>query len=121
MPCIDYRTNVKRILVSGGLMNNPIYMQTMADVLGCDVIKLCLPKVDFMVMGAALIARNASKDAVIVNENLKGLKYNHLIVATYCPDPKQFAYHERKYKCYKEFAQFSLKVDEIMNEKKVTN
>lgn len=101
-------------------MNNPVYMQTMSNVLNCNVVKVCLPNVDLMLIGAALIARNASKDAILVDENLKGLKFNHLIVTNYCPDPKQLTYHERKYKCYKEFAQFSLKVDEIMNERQAS-
>lgn len=110
------------ILVSGGLMKNTFYMQTLADVLRCNAVKMSLENVDFMVIGSALVARQAAssvlsgKSTFIKEESIRDLKYNQLNVEIYTPTLAQSSYHEKKYLCYREFVKFSQRVDEIMHD-----
>lgn len=111
------------ILVSGGLMKNTYYMQTLADVLQCRVVRLRLEGVDFMVMGSGLIARHAallvaqqnSKPSMepLTADSLKGIQYNQLDIKIYHPNREQSAYHEKNYSCYKEFVELSKRIDKI--------
>lgn len=104
------------VLVSGGLMKNEFYMQTLADVLKCCVVKMGIEGVDFMVMGSGLIARNAVRHSneSITAESIKGLKYHQLYAETYRPNFERSQYHKQNYLCYKEFVEFSKRIDEIM-------
>ena len=121
-------TNLDAILVSGGLRRNAFYMQTLADALNCKVIGIALDEVDFMVMGSALIARQAVLNASCYDGrsdpgkpldegSLRGFKYNQLKVTRFEPRRDRSPYHSRKYLCYKSFVKFSLDVDEILSKK----
>lgn len=129
---------LETMLVSGGLMKNSFYMQALADILGCKVVKLALKQVDFMVMGGALIARQAVLNKRLGDARLKSnhvnatlepgrpidetsiqnIVYKQLDTLVYEPRKSTYSYHNRKYSCYKEFVDFSLRVDALLNTKK---
>lgn len=119
-------TKLNTILVSGGLMKNSFYMQSLADILNCKVVIMSLEDVDFMVMGSALVARHAIinnlqfrdniQKQVSLNENsVRGIKYDQLNLKVYQPNPAKDLYHKKRYLCYKEFVDLSLKIDKIIN------
>lgn len=112
------------ILVSGGLMKNTLFMQTLADVLQCKAVRMGLERIDFMVMGSGLVARHAVKSSdkllkehgkPLAKESIQNLVYDQLAVETYNPNPERTVYHKKRYLCYKEFVDLSLRVDRIMN------
>lgn len=105
------------VLVSGGLMKNAYYMQTLADVLQCCVIKMSLQDIDFMVMGSGLVARHAIRNSnePITADSIKGLHYHQFYAETYKPNLERSSYHRKNYLCYKEFVDFSKRIDEIMH------
>lgn len=117
--------NVKldNILVSGGLMKNTFYMQTLADALQCRVFKLGLKDVDFMIMGAGLVARHAallhSKSTncpvTMIDKSIENLQYPELEVVIYEPRLSRSLYHEKRYLCYREFVELSKRIDKIMH------
>lgn len=119
------------ILVSGGLMKNEFYMQTLANVLKCRVFKIALDDVDVMVMGGALVARCAAINFMtskaratdtkidqkpLSEQDVQDLVYDQLHVVAYEPSTVLDKYLERKYLCYKEFVAFSQQVDKIVHE-----
>lgn len=116
---------LNNVLVSGGLMKNTYYMQTLADVLQCNVVKMSIKGVDFMVMGSGLVARHAALQVAkfdirssiesLTAESIKCMQYQQLDIKTYSPDLERSSYHIKNYLCYKEFVEFSKRVDEIMN------
>lgn len=110
------------ILVSGGLMKNKYYMQTLANVLKCKVVRMSLGDIDFMVMGSGLVARHAALAAMsdqvnrpLTKESIELIHYQQLDVEIYAPIVEQFCYHEKKYRCYKEFVDLSQRIDKIMH------
>lgn len=122
------------ILVSGGLMKNKLFMQLMADILSCQVIKMSLDDVDFMVMGSGLVARHAALQSCCISSSsslpvktldlepltefsIQGIKYNQLDIEIYKPRQanNNSDYFEKRFKCYKEFVELSLKIDNILN------
>lgn len=119
------------ILLSGGLMKNAYYVQTLADVTRCRVICLSLQNVDFMVMGSGLLARNAVLNAAqlgqgewahskpITRREIDNMIYKQLDMQVYSPTSEQSnqLYHDKRYKCYRKFAALSQEIDAIMNEK----
>ena len=55
----DRIPELKKVLVSGGLAKNDLYMQVHADVLNTEVITFSLGEADLMLVGAALLAFHA--------------------------------------------------------------
>lgn len=117
-------TKLDTILVSGGLMKNSLFMQTLADVVQCDAVRLSLEDIDFMVMGSGIVARHAAMVSTtpspgfskpLVKESIQSLVYSQLDVKTFTAKPERASYHKKRYLCYKEFVDLSLKVDKIMN------
>lgn len=113
-------TELETILVSGGLMKNSLFMQTLADVLYCKAVRLSLENIDFMVMGSGLVARHAAGIQAKLNrpltkESIQSVVYSQLDVETYTPNSERTTYHKKRYLCYKEFVHLSLRVDSIMN------
>lgn len=114
-------TKLNTILVSGGLMKNQFYMQSLADILQTKVITMSLENIDFMVMGSGLVARHAAlarenrTNKPLTRDSVMGIKYSQMNMSAYFPRPERSDYHRRRYLCYKEFVEFSLRVDKIMN------
>lgn len=123
-------TKLDTMLVSGGLMKNTYYMQTLANVLNCRVLKMSLDDIDFMVMGSALVARQAVKNSVNMSpdpanetrnqslnrSSIENIHYEQLYaLEKYEPQKNKLSYHREKYLCYKEFVDFSLRIDKISN------
>ena len=110
------------VLVSGGLMKNKLYMQTLADVLACKTVKLSLESVDFMVMGSGLVARQAvinslnDSDCIrpLTVASIENIQVKQLDAKIYRPRMDRLTYHMTRYLCYKEFVDFSLKIDKIL-------
>lgn len=113
------------ILVSGGLMKNKFYMQTLADVLGCKVVKMSLEDVDFMVMGSGLTARCAALNSPgsarlgqrgqpLNSRSIYNIEYDQLVIEINNPNKDRVPYLSKKYACYKEFVDFSQRVDKIL-------
>lgn len=122
------KIELSAILVSGGLMKNDFYMQVLADVLNCKAIKMSLENVDFMVMGAGLVARCAALNLLeatktedllankpLTDQSIDNLDYEQLKLEIYQPNQDRSVYFERKYLCYKEFVEFSQRVDKILH------
>lgn len=129
-------TKLDDLRVSGGLMKNGFYMQTLADVLCCRVVAMSLNSIDFMVMGSGLVARHAAliscsnqqsqslagtldiipliNNKPLDHNSIQDLRYKQLHLKSYYADYKQTVYHEKKYLCYKEFVQLSLRFDKIL-------
>lgn len=122
--------NLETILVSGGLMKNDLFMQTLADVLFCQAVKMSIENVDFMVLGSSLVARQAvlnfnngnnSKRSLelpfgqaMTESSIADMKFKQLAVGIYKPRKDRRRYHEKRYLCYKEFVEFSKRVDNIL-------
>lgn len=124
---------LKTVLVSGGLMKNTLYMQILADVLACNSIRMSLEtstkdqkggNCDFMVMGSGLVARQALLNFIdgtvdggepLNKASIENIKYQRLGIQTYHPRKEKLTYYETKYLCYKEFVEFSQRVDKILH------
>lgn len=115
------------VLISGGLMKNDFFMQTLSDVLQCPTIRVSLIDVDFMVMGSGLVARHAAlsvlnlsdqaQDSVkpLTRESITNIEYEQLDLDIYRPNKDRFKHHEKRYLCYREFVELSQRIDKIMN------
>jgi len=111
------------MLVSGGLMKNTLYMQILADVLNCRVVKMSVKGVDFMVLGSGLVARHAvlsrtdqsNQGQPLNKRSIEDIEYKQLDIELYWPRKDRSAYHEKRYLCFKKFLEFSQSVDEIMH------
>lgn len=116
------------ILVSGGLMKNDLFMQTLADVLSCKAVKLSIENVDLMVLGSSLLARQAILNAAalgeggklneelgLTKESITSMRFEQLDIGIYKPRKVNRPYHEKKYSCYKEFVEFSERLDRILH------
>lgn len=53
-------SNLKKVLISGGLAKNEVYMQTHADVLNIEVITFSVGEADLMLIGAAILAYHSA-------------------------------------------------------------
>lgn len=112
---------LKQVLVSGGLMKNEVFMQILADVLCLPVRTLNLGDIDLMVMGAGLIAHHAVRlhknhsNGPISEESIANINYEQLDGHLFLPKAEKKRYHEKKFNCYKEFVDFSLRVDKLIN------
>lgn len=105
------------ILVSGGLTNNSHFMQTLATVLNCRVLSLSLQDLDFMALGAGLVARNCllNGDSPLTEASISQLEIKAFQMKTYEPQEKLINQHERRFLAFQEFVQFSLKMDKILS------
>ena len=76
---------LKKVLVSGGLAKNDLYMQVMADVLNTEVITFSMGEADLMLVGAALLALHSVTKTEL---NKKIAKYPKLEAIRFKPTPE---------------------------------
>lgn len=84
---------------------------------------MSLEEIDFMVMGSALVARQAVKNysgginQPLTVASIEDIHYEQLYaLEKFEPQRERLAYHDKKYLCYKEFVDFSLRIDKITNQ-----
>lgn len=113
------KQKIEQVLISGGLMKNHVFMQILADVLNLKVRTLNLGDVDLMVMGASLVAHHAAKlyqdesDRPIHEDSITNMSYDQLDGQLFQPNTEKLKYHERKFRCFKEFLEFAIRVDKL--------
>lgn len=71
--------------MSGGLTKNDAFMQIYADVLGVQVTGLELGKVDMMLAGTAVMARQAVFNKNLNLEDLEGVSFDDLNLVIFKP------------------------------------
>lgn len=74
--------NLKKVLISGGLTKNHVYMQTHADVLNVEVITFGAGDADLMLVGAAILAHHSALKQDLTQ---KIIKYPQLTTKRYQP------------------------------------
>lgn len=123
------RTHIDNIIVSGGLTKNDFYMQSLADVLQAQVVSSTFGNVDAMVMGSALVARQAVLNSHLIDDdplahqdplredNIRHIEFKELKFTIFKPRDDRYSNHAKKYACYKEFVQLSQNIDKIMQSK----
>ncbi|XP_054161609.1 FGGY carbohydrate kinase domain-containing protein-like [Oppia nitens] len=105
--------DLKKVLISGGLAKNDVYMQLHADVLNIDVITFDLGDADLMLVGAAILAYHSIFKQDL---NTKLVSYPDLDATYFRPTPELQDYHKLKYKCFREMLESATRIEEIMKD-----
>lgn len=119
------------ILVSGGLMKNSYYMQTLANILNCKVVCLGMKsimatnsssqpqqkvnEIDLMTLGSCLLAKHAIRSPYepLTRENMIQYRFPGLESREYIPQVDLIEHYEKRYRSFKCFVEFSLKMNEL--------
>lgn len=110
---IDVRP-LRTILVSGGLMKNEAFMQIYADVTGVPVIGIECSGVDMMLVGTAIMARQAFLKSDLSLTALTDVRYGDVTLSKFEPSPQLRTYHEQKYRAYRLFVQASQQMQNLL-------
>ncbi|RWS16942.1 FGGY carbohydrate kinase domain-containing protein-like protein [Dinothrombium tinctorium] len=108
-------SKLNTILVCGGLAKNEIYIQTHADVLNCEVITMRGGDADMMLIGCALLARQAALRSDLSVQHLQNISMPDLQMQSFNPNSAFFSYHEAKYQCYKKLMDTAQEVEKLMS------
>jgi FGGY-family pentulose kinase len=107
--------NLRAILVSGGLMKNKAFMQIYADVLGAPVVGIECGGVDMMLVGAAIMARQAVLRSDLSLSALRDVRFNDLKLSNFDPCPDYRQHHDQKYQAYRILMKASQEIQQILN------
>jgi FGGY-family pentulose kinase len=103
------QTEIKEIYISGGMVRNSLWLQSLADVTGCAVIT---PKVDpdaSVLLGSAMYARAAVDDLVEAMVDMSG------VGQVITPNFNTTAFHGKKYQVFLQLYQDQLTYRHLMN------
>lgn len=106
--------DLQTILVSGGLMKNDAFMQIYADVTGVAVVGIECSGVDMMLVGTAIMARQAFLMSDLSLPALADLRYNDFMLKKFEPCPELHKYHDQKYKAYRVFVKASQQMQNLL-------
>ncbi|XP_001601900.1 FGGY carbohydrate kinase domain-containing protein [Nasonia vitripennis] len=92
----DAGHKIESLLVCGGLSQNPLFIQTQADVLGLPV--LCPVERESVLVGSAILGSCAAKTFSSVHEAIKVMGGSANVVN---PITETYSYHSKKYQVFK--------------------
>ncbi|KAI5711389.1 hypothetical protein M8J75_000031 [Diaphorina citri] len=100
---------ISTLLVSGGLAKNPLYVQTHADVTGCNV--LCPQETECMLLGCAMLAAGAGGVYPSVEEAMRAMSSQATVVR---PVIETARFHDKKYKVFLKLMETQLECRKLM-------
>lgn len=114
---------IQKIIVSGGLAKNELYLQLHSDILGVELVTFTAGEADLMLVGASIIALCATQVAptddpsklMAILNNLStdepGFRTHYRVFK-----PRQSAteYHNRKYQCYRRLLDCCIQMEGIL-------
>ncbi|KAI5756595.1 hypothetical protein M8J77_026139 [Diaphorina citri] len=100
---------ISTLLVSGGLAKNPLYVQTHADVTGCNV--LCPQETECMLLGCAMLAAGAGGVYPSVEESMRAMSSQATVVR---PVIETARFHDKKYKVFLKLMETQLECRKLM-------
>lgn len=115
---------IEKIIVSGGLAKNELYLQLHADILGVELVTFNAGEADLMLVGASIIALCATQVAPNddpskmmnllnnLNTDLPGFQTHYRV---FKPRKIAIEYHTRKYQCYRRLLNCCLEVESILS------
>ncbi|RWS28153.1 FGGY carbohydrate kinase domain-containing protein-like isoform X3 [Leptotrombidium deliense] len=109
-------SKLKTVLMCGGLTKNEAYLQIHADVLNCEVISMRVGETDMMLVGSAILAKQAALKSDLNFENVCNVTFADLQSNVVKPDLSLQVYHETKYKCYKQLMAAAEQVETLMSQ-----
>ena len=107
--------HLQAILVSGGLMKNEAFMQIYADVLGVRVVGIECAGVDMMLVGTAIMARQAVLKSDLSLAALHDIRFNDMKLNNFDPSPDYRQHHDNKYQAYRIFMKASQEMQQLLN------
>lgn len=115
---------IEKIIVSGGLAKNELYLQLHSDILGVELVTFTAGEADLMLVGASIIALCAtqvapnegpSKMMDILNDistDSPGFQTHYRV---FKPRKNAAEYHQRKYQSYRRLLDCCIQVEGILS------
>lgn len=103
------------VLMSGGLMKNEAFMQIYADVMGVRVVGIECSGVDMMLVGTAIMARQAVLGSDLSLPALRDIRFNDMKLNKFDPSPDYRQHHDKKYQAYRIFMKASQEMQQLLN------
>ncbi|XP_014203534.1 FGGY carbohydrate kinase domain-containing protein [Copidosoma floridanum] len=101
---------IESLIVCGGLSQNPLFIQTQADVLGLPV--LCPVESESVLLGSAILGACAAKTFPSVHEAIKAMGGSANVIK---PVTETYLFHCKKYKVFKKMVQDQQMYKKIMS------
>ena len=117
---------ILKIIVTGGLTKNDLYLQLHSDILGIELVTFTAGDADLMLVGASVIAFTASqinstseRSQLIkllrkLNTDFDGFKSQ---VRVFKPRKINLDYHQKKYQCYRCLLDCCLQIEATISDK----
>ncbi|KAI2796453.1 hypothetical protein RDWZM_000084 [Blomia tropicalis] len=115
---------IKKIIVTGGLTKNDLYLQLHADILNTELVTFSAGEADLMLVGASVIAFTGS----LINDDKDRNKLTQLLqnlradsngfaehVRTFQPRTNHKEYHQNKYQCYRRLLDCCLEMETTLS------
>ena len=83
---LDMDFSKLKVIMSGGLTRNQLYMQLHSDILGCEITSMKTDDADMMLVGTSILAHQAHKNRDLSLENLKDIEFDGITYETFTPD-----------------------------------
>ncbi|XP_058791631.1 FGGY carbohydrate kinase domain-containing protein [Phymastichus coffea] len=96
----DAGHKIESLLVCGGLSQNPLFIQTQADVLGLPM--LCPAERESVLVGSAILGSCAAKAFPSVHEAIKAMGGSAKVVH---PSTETYSYHCKKYRVFRKMVE----------------
>lgn len=118
---------IRKIIVTGGLTKNELYLQLHSDILGVELVTFSAGEADLMLVGASVIAFASSQIGQKANNRQQLLELLGSLkadsggfkdqVRVYKPRKCNSEYHQSKYQCYRRLLDCCLQIETILSDK----